>query len=91
MHGFVKRFADGIFDPEDAKILTQAFDDAWAKVLASNALYAADEYAKVGRTIIAKHIINAAMVGERDPRWLADSALLYLSEQKLRQIPPEAI
>ena len=27
---------------------------------------------------------------ERDAKWLADSALLYLSQQKLTRAPPEA-
>jgi hypothetical protein len=30
-----------------------------------------------------------AQTGERDPRWLADSALLYLSRQKLSRTPPK--
>jgi hypothetical protein len=32
MHGFIKRFADGIFYPEEVQILTAAFDDAWGQV-----------------------------------------------------------
>jgi hypothetical protein len=32
-----------------------------------------------------------AQGGERDPKWLADSALLYLSQQKLTRKPPEDI
>jgi hypothetical protein len=27
--------------------------------------------------------------GERDAKWLADSAILYLSKQKLNPTPPE--
>jgi len=42
-----------------------------------------------GRTILARHIIVAAKAGERDPRWLADSALLYLAQQKVSRTPPE--
>jgi hypothetical protein len=29
--------------------------------------------------------------GERDTKWLADSAVLYLSQQKLTRKPPEAV
>jgi len=29
--------------------------------------------------------------GERDPKWLTDSALLYLSQQRLSRKPPEEI
>jgi hypothetical protein len=83
MRGFIRQYADGVFEPEAVRILTKAFDDAWAKVRSSKAPYATDEYASVGRTIVAKHIINAAILGEMDPRSLAEGALLYLSRQKL--------
>ena len=42
-----------------------------------------------GRTILARHIIAAAKAGDRDPRLLADSALLYLAQQKVSRTPPE--
>ena len=87
MHGFIKEIGDGVFDPETVKILTQAFDDAWARVERSKAPYTSEEYAHAGRTIIAKHIIAAAKAGERDPRWLVDRALLHLSRQKLYARP----
>jgi hypothetical protein len=45
--------------------------------------------ALAGRTILAKHLINAAKAGERDPHGLADSAILYLARQKLSRKPPE--
>ena len=83
MHGFIEEFAEGIFAPEQVRLLTDAFDDAWSRVKASKAPWASDDYAKVGRTIIAKHIIENAQSGEFDPRSLADSALLYLTQQKL--------
>jgi hypothetical protein len=35
MQGFIKRFADGVFFPEEIEILVAAFDDAWAKLQAS--------------------------------------------------------
>jgi len=88
LHGLIKEYADGVFDPEAVRILTQAFDDAWARAQASKAPYVAEEYAHVGRTIIAKHIIRSAKAGEFDPRRLADNALLYLSRQKLYRTPP---
>jgi hypothetical protein len=37
------------------------------------------------------YIITMAKGGERDAKWLADSALLYLSQQKLTRTPPEAV
>jgi hypothetical protein len=92
VRGFVKQFAEGAFEPEVVSILEDAFDDAWRRVEASKASYISDEYAPAGRTILAKYIVNAAKAGERDPRWLADRALLYLSQQKLRRrLPPNGL
>jgi hypothetical protein len=91
VRGFIKRYADGTFDPEVMSILEDAFDDAWRRVQTSKAPYSTDEYAAAGRTILARYIIQSAKAGERDPRWLADSALLYLSRQKLSQTPPHEI
>jgi hypothetical protein len=89
--GYIKQYADGAFDPAVISVLEDAFEDAWRRVQASKAPYSAGEYASAGRTIIAKHIINQAKAGERDPRWLADSALLHLSKQKLSRTPPNDI
>jgi hypothetical protein len=88
VRGFIKQYADGAFDPAAISILEDAFEDAWRRVQASKAPYSAEEYALVGRTIIAKYIITQVKAGERDCRWLADSALLYLAKQKLTRTPP---
>jgi hypothetical protein len=88
---FIKQYADGAFDPAVISILEEAFDDAWRRVQASKAPSSAEEYAPAAQMILAKYIIEAAQTGERDPRWLADSALLYLSRQKLSRTPPNDI
>ena len=80
MHGFIKRFADGVFYPEEVEILTAAFDEAWASVQASQAPFAAEDYASAAREILAKHIIMAAQRGRHR---LTNDALLHLSQQKL--------
>ena len=82
MHGFIKRFANGVFYPEEVDILTAAFDDAWAKLQASRAPFAEEAYASA-QEILAKQIIMAAQRGERNPRHLTQDALLHLSPQKL--------
>ena len=82
MHGFIKRFANGVFYPEEVDILTAAFDDAWAKLQASGAPFAEEAYASA-QEILAKQIIMAAQRGERNPRHLTQDALLHLSPQKL--------
>ena len=84
MHDFIKRFANGMFYPEEVAILTAAFDDAWAKLQASRAPCADEAYAFAAREILAKQIIMAAKRGERNPRRLAQGALLPFSRQKLR-------
>jgi hypothetical protein len=76
MHGFIKRFANGVFYPEEVDILTSAFDDAWAKLQASRAPFAEEVYASAAREILAKQIIMAAKRGERNIRYLSQDALL---------------
>ena len=88
MHGFIKRFADGAFYPDEVQILVAAFDDAWAKLQSSGAPFAEEAYAHAAREILAKHIIRAAQRGERNPRRLTDDALLHLSRQPLSKEPP---
>ena len=81
MHGFIKRFANGVFHPEEVDILTAAFDDAWAKLQASRTPFAD---ASASREILAKQIIMAAQRGERNPKHLAQDSLLPFSQQKLK-------
>jgi hypothetical protein len=88
MHGFIKRFADGVFYPEEVEILVAAFDDAWAKLQASGAPFVGEGYVLAAREILARRITMAAKRGERNPRQLTDDALLYLSQQKLSKKPP---
>jgi hypothetical protein len=87
MHGFIKRFADGVFFPEEVEILVAAFDDAWAKLQASRAPFAEEDYCPAAQEILAKHIIMSALRGERNCRRLTDDALLHLSQQKLSGRP----
>jgi hypothetical protein len=88
MHGFVTQYADGVFDPETVRILTDAFDDAWARVQESNGPYAGEEYALADRTILAKRIITLAKEGQLDRRRLTVAALVYLARQKLGKTTP---
>jgi hypothetical protein len=85
MHGFIARFAHGVFYPEEVEVLTAAFDEAWAGLQASP--FAAEDYAPAAREILAKHIITAAQRGERDRRRLTEGALLCLAQQKLSRKP----
>jgi hypothetical protein len=91
VRGFLKHFAPDEFHPDEISILEDALDDAWRRIECSKAPWASDDYAAVGRTILARYIIAMAKSGERDTKWLADSAVLYLSQQELCREPPEAI
>jgi hypothetical protein len=91
VRGFLKRFAPDVFRPDEISILEDALDDAWRRIEDSKAPWGTEDYAEAGRTIIAKYIITMAESGERDAKWLADSAVLFLSQQKLTRTPPEAL
>jgi hypothetical protein len=91
VRGFFTHFVPDEFRPDEIGILEDAFEDAWRRLEQSKAPWASEDYSTAGRTILARHIIKMARDGERDPRWLADSALLYLSQQKLTHTPPEAL
>jgi hypothetical protein len=87
----IRQYADGAFDPAVVSILEDACEDAWRRVQASKAPWASDKYSAAGQTILAQYIITVAQGGERDAKCLADSAVLYLSQQKLCRKPPEVI
>jgi hypothetical protein len=91
VRGFLKQFAPDSFRPDEISILEDALDDVWNRVGKSKAPWASDDYSAAARTILAKYIITQAKSGERDAKWLADSALLYLSQQKLTRKPPGTV
>jgi hypothetical protein len=88
MHGYVAMFGMA-FAPEDVDILTDAFNDAWARLQSSGAPYAEPDFADAARSHLARHIISAGRRGNLDRRKLADDALLYLARQKLSRQPPD--
>jgi hypothetical protein len=91
VRGFIKHFAPDEFRPDEISVLEDAFEDAWRRITFNKAPWASDDYSAAGRTILAKYIITMAKGGERDAKWLSDSAVLFLSQQKLTRAPPEAI
>jgi hypothetical protein len=91
VRGFLKHFVPDEFRPDEISILEAAFEEAWHRIECSKAPWASDDYSTAGRTIIAKYIITMAKSGELDAKWLADSAVLYLSQQNLCRKPPEVI
>ena len=82
MRGFLTHFALDEFRPDEISILEDAFEDAWRRLENSKAPWASEDYSTAAHTILARHIIEMAQGGERDPKWLADSALLYIAATK---------
>jgi hypothetical protein len=74
---------EAAFTPEDISILVAAFNSAWGQVQASGEQFSASDDQERARTVIAKSIIDAATQGERDPRVLANRALMQLSKTGL--------
>lgn len=87
MHDLLTNFGI-VFTPEQVKILTDAFDDAWGRLQTSDAPFAGREYAAAARAHLARYIISTARRGMLDRQKLADDALIYLSRRKLSRTPP---
>jgi hypothetical protein len=82
MRDLMGRFgAEGAFAPETVRLLTEAFDVAWASVEARGGPFATPDGARRAREILARHIIQAAKHGERDRRKLSDGALQQLAKR----------
>ena len=64
-----------VFNPDEVRVLTAAFDKAWQLIEASGAKFESDAHAESVREVLAKHIIEAAKQGERDPQRLIEAAL----------------
>jgi hypothetical protein len=73
----IEKFApEGVFNPEDVRILVAAFDQAWAHMERSGVQFGSDYRRELARTTIGKSIIELAKQGERDIGRLRDNALL---------------
>jgi hypothetical protein len=75
LHGFIDKFGVA-FDPGAVRILTAAFDDAWARLTADGAPYSTAEYAEAARAHLARYILGAAQRREWDQKKLSANALL---------------
>jgi hypothetical protein len=79
---------EGVFTPEDIRILVAAFDAAWMSLISSGAPFSEEHHQAAAREILAKAIIRAAQNGESDERSLREVALLELSKANLRRPRP---
>jgi hypothetical protein len=66
------------FDPKTISILTGALSDAWQVVVANEAVFKIDGHADDARRLLARHIVDLAMQGERDSYRLSEGALVRL-------------
>jgi hypothetical protein len=66
------------FDPDTVAILAIALQQAWESIEKSGNRLARAGYARAAREIVARHIIDLALNGERDPDRLRDKAIAYL-------------
>ena len=65
----------GPFDVSTIRLLVDAFDEAWKSVKDSGAANATE----TAREALAKYMVDAAMLGERDHRRLCDGALQHVA------------
>jgi hypothetical protein len=88
MHQLLRKHeivGDAVFDPEAIAILSAAFYDAWKLIQESGATFASPAHAEEARVTIAKYIIEAAKLGERDQLRLRDDALAYYAKSIVRR------
>jgi hypothetical protein len=64
------------FDPQTINILVRTLDEALERFRASRPRL--NGQSEAARTALAKHIVDMAKAGERDPQRLIESALLRL-------------
>lgn len=66
---------DSGFDAETTLLLGTAFDSAWATVQASGSQLGSASQAPLIRELLAKHILEMGLAGERNPDRLVENAL----------------
>jgi len=73
----------GGFDDIEVRVLVEAFDEAWKRILEDGDSLVGDGHAEATRELLALRIIEIAQLGERDPSRLRDDALAYLARTNL--------
>jgi hypothetical protein len=74
----------GVFDADEVRILTTAFDGAWKAVKDSGVSFASSGHSEATRELLALRIVEMAQRGERDSRRLRDDAILHLAQSNLK-------
>lgn len=79
-----KRLARGrAFDPDTIELMAAALDLPCESMLSARQSFKREEQDSA-RKALAKHIVNATLEGERDPRLLCDRALLRFFQLRNR-------
>ena len=78
MDSYLKSGHAGAFNSDDVSLLVSAYDADWTVVRASDTYL--EEYFGSIREVLAKHIVQAAIAGERDPVRLRDAGLQRLNQ-----------
>ena len=78
-----------VFNAEEVRVLTAAFDQAWQLMERSGVRFGTDGHAEDVREVLAKHIIEAAKQGERNSQRLIEAALVGL-HQTLQTVARQA-
>jgi hypothetical protein len=77
----ILKFVEGetAFDPETVQLLASAFEDAWDRLQKSGNRFAHPGYSRAMREVIAKHIIEMAQQGVKDPLRLAEETISFVN------------
>jgi hypothetical protein len=78
-----------LFEEDDLRRLGKAFDRAWDRFLRTGMLNAAN--LQLSKEILARRILDAARIGERDEWRLARDAFLYLWQVQFPEVTPAPI
>ena len=82
-HRLVEIYAHaGVFDPEQVRIVTAAFDQTWQAVQDTGTPFASNGVAEATGDVVALRIIAMARLGELDCDRLREGALQYLAEME---------
>jgi hypothetical protein len=72
-----------VFEAEATRVLTEAFDQAWARVVASSSPLAEEDNADAARLLLARWMIARTRGGEMDINRLVEGAMEYMAKLKL--------
>jgi hypothetical protein len=70
---------DNTFDPEAVEMLSAALEIAWDRIGKSSSVFARPAYARAMREVVARHIVEIAKQGVRDPQRIAEDTVSFFA------------